>query len=581
MYVFIPVVKYSRLISISVLLLVVVTVNRCAHPVMPTGGPKDESHPQLVEAEPPNYSTNFDEERFVITFDEFINVDNPRKEIFISPPVQNFPDVRTRGKSVIVTFEEPLQENSTYTFFFGNAIVDITEKNPNSNFEYVFSTGDEIDSLSVAGRVINAFDKEPAKDVLVMLYLDNNDTIPLDSLPLYVRPLSATRTTENGLFQLNNLKSRSYKIFALLDNNANYIYDLPNESIAFLDSLVQPEYMFRADTTGYDSVTGKPQIVFKPVSQPENFYELHLFSEVDSTQRLTAAKTMGQGRFMISYRFPPEEDSLIILEPDTTLAGWFLEEPDRNGDTLNYWLKGFDPDTLVLEVREKYMDPDTVRLVFRTGLETKRERKMEEEGPAMKISLEGKSSSAEYFKPVVIDFSRPVESFDTSRMILSDKEDTLDFDISFRDVLKRRAFLEHPWKQDASYKLFIPDSTFIGINGSSHDTAVISFKTLNKADYGKLEVSVSSEEGHQYLLLFRDEKGSLLEEIIMTEDTLLSFPLIKPGNYKFKAILDRNRNGQWDTGNYKMDLQPEEVFFYPAALNIRANWEVKEIWELP
>jgi len=195
-----------KLWYIPILLLII----QCGHPVMPTGGPQDITPPMVEQAVPANYSPNFDAEKIYISFDEFISLKNPRNEIFISPPMDEFPEFKVKGKKLIASITEELKPNTTYTLFFGNAIVDITEGNPKSNFEYVFSTGDVIDSLSVSGAVLQAFDLQPVENVLVMLYYDNNDTIVLDSLPLYVRPFYASKTNEFGEFRINNLKEGPY-----------------------------------------------------------------------------------------------------------------------------------------------------------------------------------------------------------------------------------------------------------------------------------------------------------------------------------------------------------------------------------
>jgi len=65
------------------------------------------------------------------------------------------PDFKIKGKSIQVKFNEELIPNTTYSVYFGDAIIDITEKNPLSNYIYIFSTGKFVDSLSVFGKVIN------------------------------------------------------------------------------------------------------------------------------------------------------------------------------------------------------------------------------------------------------------------------------------------------------------------------------------------------------------------------------------------------------------------------------------------
>ena len=120
----------------------------CANPVSPSGGPMDEDPPQLVNSEPPLFTKNFNVAKIKITFNEFIQLKDVTNQVIISPPMDEMPDFKVKGKSLIIELNEELKENTTYNIFMGNAVVDLTENNPAANFQYVFSTGDMIDSLS-------------------------------------------------------------------------------------------------------------------------------------------------------------------------------------------------------------------------------------------------------------------------------------------------------------------------------------------------------------------------------------------------------------------------------------------------
>lgn len=63
-----------------------------------------------------------------------------------------------------------------------------------------------------------------------------------------------------------------------------------------------------------------------------------------------------------------------------------------------------------------------------------------------------------------------------------------------------------------------------------------------------------------------------------------TFSYLSPGAYYARAYIDLNDNGVWDTGNIAAKTLPEEVFYYPKKLNVRANWDVNQSWamfELP
>ena len=213
---------------------------RCANIVSPTGGPKDIVPPVVLLATPENQSTNFQGKVINITFDEYVTLNNPNNNILISPPLEENPDYKLNGKSLIIKFKEPLKSETTYSINFGESIKDLHEGNIFKDYSYVFSTGENIDSLTLEGQLLQAIDHKPSADFFVMLYCNENDTISLDSLPYLVKPYYVTKSDKEGKFKFSGLKENDYLVFALKDENSNMRFDLPNENIAFLDSLVKP-----------------------------------------------------------------------------------------------------------------------------------------------------------------------------------------------------------------------------------------------------------------------------------------------------------------------------------------------------
>jgi len=219
-------------IRTAAFILVVLLCWNCAQQGSPTGGPRDEDPPVVLESDPANYSTNFEAKKILITFDEYIVLDNVNQQLIVSPPMEEKPEVKLRKRTIIIEFEEELKAQTTYTFNFGSAIKDLHEGNKLLNFEYVFSTGDVLDSLSVRGTLKYAEDlSEPDESLSVMLYDDLRDSVPLTDIPLYVG-----RSDDSGVFSVNNLRADVYKVFALKDGNNNFLFDLPTEEIAFLDT---------------------------------------------------------------------------------------------------------------------------------------------------------------------------------------------------------------------------------------------------------------------------------------------------------------------------------------------------------
>jgi hypothetical protein len=230
---------------------------RCANIVPPTGGPRDTIPPVLVRSNPPNYSTRFTGREIHIEFDEFIQLRNVNQQFIITPPQTERPIFRVRGRNLYIDINADPIPNATYTLNFGEAIVDLNEGNALSNFEFVFSTGDVIDSLSYSGYVLNAYDNKPVEGVVVMMYDVLQDSVPYRKIPLY-----ANRTRKDGGFQLNNLRADTFLIFALTDANNNYLYDRPGEeAIAFLNEYKKPIWKEEPESHSHiDTLNGDPAV---------------------------------------------------------------------------------------------------------------------------------------------------------------------------------------------------------------------------------------------------------------------------------------------------------------------------------
>jgi hypothetical protein len=210
----------------------------CAKIGSPTGGPKDETPPKVIKSVPDNYSTNFDNKRIEIEFDEFIQLKNINQELVVSPPQKVKPVVRLRNKVMLIDLQEELIDSTTYTLNFGQAIVDNNESNLLENYQFVFSTGRHIDSLGVSGLIVNAFDLKPSEEpVTIMLYDKFYDSVPYLEIPTYIG-----KSNKKGYFEVNNLKSDTFKVFALKDKNYNLIYDLPDEHSQNIAGLAQKRF---------------------------------------------------------------------------------------------------------------------------------------------------------------------------------------------------------------------------------------------------------------------------------------------------------------------------------------------------
>jgi len=554
--------------------------------VTPEGGPKDVKPPTVVSSYPNNHCVHFKSKEIRILFNKFIQLKDQNNEITISPPPKNNPDVKVKGKILVITFADSLLNNNTYCINFGNSIEDLHEGNVLKNFRFVFSTGSYLDSLSVRGKVIDAFDNTPQKDVLTMLYARISDTIPIDSLPFHFKPSYLARTDENGLFSLENVRNGPLLLFALKDQNGNEIFDLPNEKIAFCDSLINGTYVpiILNDTTKQDSLTKKSHPTQKDSLQarPDNipFYTLRLFEEIDSIQKIKKVFLPQKDQVAVIFRFPTHDPHFkplnFIYDPD-----WATKEISHGKDTVYLWLKPNSLDSLTIEISDKNKILDTARISL---LDKNTKKKKDSKLPVQRVFLTSniRDGNLNHFRnnPQIIS-SYPVVRSDFPRILLIYDKDTIHTTPVFADSLKRILTLKHKWKEDKKYRLIFPDSTFFSMNNLTNDSVILTFKTQMLRDFGSIKINIKDGDANQNnIIQLLTEKENFIEQQFLQGSGKVYFEYLSPGKYKIKCIRDKNRNGRWDTGHYRTKLQPEEVYYFPQVIEVRANWDIEEIWDV-
>ena len=538
------------------LLLLAMSFQHCANAVAPTGGPKDTTPPVVVGSVPENHSTNFVGKKIEITFDEYLTLDNAKQNVMISPPMKEKPEIKLRNKTVVVKFKEPLADNTTYTINFGSAIKDLHEGNLFKDYVYSFSTGDHIDTLSIAGKVLNASDKKPIEDAYVSLYSGDRDN--LDSLPMTTIPNYITKTDKEGNFHLDGLANKPYLLFALKDANANLYFDLPNEEVAFLDKLVSP-----IDSTSKDLT-------------------LFMFSEVDSTQVLLEKKLVEEGLLRFVFRHPAKDAVIMTPEilPDTfNLVTMHSQEYD----TVWWYFTPNVKDSLWVQVKLDTVINDSTRYSLKFKDKNARLKKPEKLKATNNTIIRGGLKPDDDF---ILSFSEPVVRYQPNDSSLF-KRDTLvtygglTFEPADEYGMKYR--LVHPIQADTNYHIEIPDSVFFGIRGRTHDVIKADFHVLTDDEFGNIYITVVPPEGiMQVIVQLTDDKGKVLKQETIKRKQEVMFEYLAPAKYKLRAILDADGNGKWSTGKYHRRTLSETIVDYKDPLDLKAGWDIDldEIWDL-
>jgi len=582
-----PVVR--QLMLLLCLLPFVIFFSRCAKVVAPTGGDKDTIPPVVTSCLPPNYSTEFGSQVIDIGFDEFIQLRDVNQKLIVSPPMKQKPDVQIRGKGIRIRINDELLPNSTYTLNFNDAIVDNNEGNPLEGFEYVFSTGRELDSLQIRGTMVNALTLQPEEGAYAMLYENLHDSAPYLQAPYYVG-----KTNKDGEFTISHIRTDTFRLFALKDMNMNYLFDQANEAIGFLDSLIilPVEGDIRPDTLASDTGT----VAGAGIRVPS--FRLKMFTEERETgQYISSSSRSTRNRLMIVFGTPLDSLPRWGGISEHGSSGDFVAEVNPRKDTLVLWIR----DSLLMnkeniDLSLSYLSKDssgtnlwvTDTLSFRyTSSRRARRDDLPEEGtglPAFALTpVTRNKSQLDLNRPVVLEGNFPVTATDTSRISLKMDIDSIQHNVPYsltRDSLRPRRFLvTAAWEPETKYKLDILPGAFTGYLGNSHDTLKLEYTTRKADYYGNLYLNVTGVEG-QVIVQMLGTSGEVLQEKVIASDTYLEFEYLHPGKIIFRAIDDRNGNGKWDTGHYLQKIQPERVHYYREQVNVRANWDIELNWDI-
>ena len=609
----------------------------CAKIGQPEGGPKDEDPPVIKKTKPASYATNAFPKKISIEFDEFIILENERSEFVISPFFEEEIYPRINNKSVIVDLRKiELDSNQTYTINFGECIADNNERNKFPNYSFVFSTGDFIDSMSLSGNILDAFNLKPIEEGLnAFLYKNHHDSIPLTSTPDYI-----ARVDKEGNFIFRNVAFGTYRLFALNDGNMNYMYDQPDEAIAFLDTLLTLE-PFEAfvpvvqDTAKKDTGIDNNVVTIDTIDTKNkelvdstetdsvltvlNDYvvELRLFKKHTYKQKLSEYKFNNQQ--YISLKFDDElkeEDLNVKLLYPTYDSAWYLKEFYEKDKKANYWFIDTalaKSDSIVIQAAYPILDTnDNIVTKLDTLLfenkKKKEETKPKEEKPEkQRFRLRNREEADTVVKDTIIipktplkhgigkitehDINKPVDvlgdipfgNVSMERIQLYYMDDTIEvprtFKIEYDSVDLKKFRILHEWEDFATYKVRIPEGTVTDIYGAINDTLEFSFTTQKADFYGALKLTLT---GIQYptVLQFMGEKEEVLDEFYVKSDKVILKEFIHPGKYFLKGFIDINDNKKWDTGDYYIKKQPETVFYYDGTIEIKSNWEMDISWEL-
>ena len=587
------------IIPVAFILGSVMFSHSCANTTTPpSGGPKDTIPPVIVKLDPMDGSVNVPtrKTKLELTFNEYVVVKDP-KSLYLSPPLEKAPKYKIQNKSVVVYFENDLDSNKTYTLDLTNAIADNNEGNMYPGFTLVFSTGDQIDSMMVTGTVQDCNTLQPIKGATVMLYKDH-----ADSAVFLKRPDAAVKTDDWGYFCLRNIQDTLYRMYAIIDENNNNIYEAETEKVAFIDTLVRP--LMKVN----DSLPELAKYDMKDTLNclaRKSEYELNIFREKPSKQMIVNKERIGERTAYITFMAPYAQIDSIWMRgvPREKLITQFNLEQD----SLEIWVNDprKQPDTLFLFVN--YMKTDTlgvlnpfteeIKLVKPRTLPGKTSRKdIKKEDTTAVFTIDAKPENVEQYG-FVMEFKYPVveAAFDSLgfRFINPRQQESKGEYTVTQDSLNLRKYVVRPKTKllpGYEYFLKVPHRKFKDINGFYNDSSEVKVTLPNDDKLSSMILKLSNVKNKYIVDLLDEKRTNVLRTYIIDSDQELLFPYLKKGKYSIRITEDLNRNGLVDTGILLEHKQPEKVRFYkledgtflidiPEMVEVEQNIDIEALFK--
>ena len=527
---------------IFILTLISILFISCAKRGSISGGPKDTIAPVIVKSNPKNYETNFTGKNIKIDFSEYIKVKDINKQLIISPPMNTAPTIVPQGsasKFISITLNEDLKPNTTYSFNFGQSITDYNEGIPYSQFKYVFSTGAYVDSLSVSGTIKDAFDNKTDDFVTVMLYdaATYNDSLVYKQKPVYV-----TNTLEkNTAFKIENIREGEYYLVAIKDKNNNYNFQSKTEKIAF-----------------------KKEKIKIPT---DNVYTLSLFSEKNEIK--TYSPTLeSNNKLFLGYEGNVKNIKIFTKKNNIETPLKFTKSQDKKSDTLQVFIPNDAKDSLKVIVKsDDYSKEYSVKL------------KKLKEADSLKVSLFANKKFS-FNEKLILLTTTPIKKVTSEKIFIRKKDATsVPFTTEINDFEQSISF-DFKQEENEKYTIELAPGAIEDDYNTKTDSLKFDLAKGEISDFGNLRLRIKNTKKFPFVVQIVNSTGDIVGEKCCTKETEMYFEAIQPSTYQVRLFYDDNNNQIWDSGNFKTKLQPEEMIYFPALIDVRANWDVDQELEL-
>jgi len=526
-------------------LVFILFVSGCANIAMPTGGPKDETPPELVSSTPSNNQRNFEGKTIVLTFSEDIKLKDPKEEILIIPTIGKNTLFTAKKKKLVIEPELNWQLNTTYSINFREGVQDITEGNPAENLRLAFSTGPTIDSLSISGSIKEMFtEKIPPKITIALYQADTFDIFK--HTPIYF-----TKSDKEGIFIIPNLKTDKYYIYAFDDKNKNLKVDSKTEKFGFLSQQFELKAPKDSIEIPLTTVDARP-LALTSVRHTDKTSRVRFNKQVDSI------KVKGIDHDQTIYTFGSDESELIFYNafPKGDSIQTNISAQDSIGQKI---------DTVIYI---KYGEIKTVDETLKT-----KELELQYNVPSKTLTY-----ILNYNKPIghITNDSIYIK-YDSINIKQIDHKsiyiDTLLNQITIQSTVEEIQTEEK--KKPKFPELILGRGALISIDQDSTKRIVKPIKIPKEEDLGTVAIKVETTNKN-YIIQLMSNDNKVVQSIKNIKE--YTFKHLEPKEYKLRILIDENKNNIWDAGNFYKKIEPEKIILFKSeegkySFPLRANWE--------
>ena len=478
-------------------------------------------------------ATGVNAHHLTLTFDENVKLSSQTDKIIVSPPQREAARITANGHQVSIILSDSLRPNTTYSFYFDDVIVDNNEDNPLENFSYLISTGQRIDSMQLAGRVIDALTFEPMDGLIVGAY--PADKLSDSTLRQKAFPF-VSKTNKMGFFTMRGLPNSSYKVFATRDNDVNYQYSDRSEGLAF-SSLIYKTTLrdsMRTDTIRIDSIVRRDTLHRDSlVTYPYTYYfprDIALRYSVAQVDRRGLERHSRPDSLTCRLEFLTEPKKLPLLrsldKPNTSSEALYVAT--AKGKVVDLWLRDKELITrdsvrfaLTYEKTDSLLRPqqqtDTLVFIKPQVRGSKHSKLTEPVKSPLQLSLTGASGlyAGTPGDSLYLSASRPLDTLPAAVIRLEVQEDSVYKPQAFtlkQDSLDRlRYALLFPRNYGKSYRVRIDSASLRDIYGASCDSVALTQQVQPEAELGQLSIKLQGIRSNALVQLLDKSEAVLMQ----------------------------------------------------------------------